>query len=75
MKKSPTLKFILKLLLADVIIILLILGIGMAIIVPDCATNYECETRGYLLGQGTIRFVIFVDVVVGLIYYFRHRGK
>lgn len=73
--KSGLKKFILKLLLADVIIIVVILGTSIALIVPDCVTSYECEQRGYLVGQGLIRLVVFTDVVAGLIYYFKNRGK
>ena len=69
--KSGLKKFILKLLLADVIIIASVLGVSMALIVPDCVTPYECEQRGYLVGQGLIRLVVFIDVAAGLIYYFK----
>jgi len=73
--KSKITKFLLKLLLADVIIIMLIVGIGAAFIVSDCISAHECEARGYLLGQGAIQFIIFADIVSGVIYYYRNRGK
>ena len=67
-------KFLLKLALADAIILLIGLGLGMALIVPDCFGG-ECAIRGELLGQGLGQFIIFSNLLAGFIYYLKNKKK
>lgn len=69
--KAQIKSFLKKMLLADLVGLILLLGIGMALIVPNC--SFDCEARGQLLGAGAAQFIIFCDLIAGLWFWFKHR--
>lgn len=59
---KPTRSFRKRLLIWNLIVVVAVIGVSMAIIVPDC--TFDCQARGELVGQGLAQMLVFGNLVV-----------
>ena len=70
--KPRTKKFAKWLLIADGIFIAVMIIVAVAL---GAASHGNAYNRGYVLGQGIARFLVFSNLVAALIFYFATRNK
>ncbi len=69
--QAKTKSFLKRMLLIDLIALLILLGLGMLLIVPDC--TFDCEARGQAFGAGAANLIIFCDLVAILWFWLKRR--
>lgn len=60
-----------RLLLGNIFVVVLVLGLSMALIVPNCTT--DCEARGELVGEGLARLLLSGNLAALVFHWWRKK--